>query len=317
VLAGSSRVTAANRAAVITVAERLNYRPSVPARQLARGRSGAIGVLVQDLSNPFYSLVVKGIEMGLQDTDHYALFTNCGDTREVQHAISLLLSHRVDAMLVLGGQSGEEDLRRLADRMPLVLVSRTITGLEDRSVEIENLRGAHAAVRHLVALGHRRIAHVAGMAGHRHAVDRRAGYEQALREAGIDLDPSLAVQGDFEEASGARAVDALLGARLDFSALFAANDQMAMGALAALSRYGLRVPADVSVVGFDDVRFAAFLSPPLTTVRQPAAQVGVAAAEAVVQLLAGEKPHLPTFETELVLRESTGPPRRRQRSTSR
>jgi LacI family transcriptional regulator len=312
VLAGSPRVTAANRAAVTTVAERLNYRPSVPARQLARGRSGAIGVLVQDLSSPFYSLVVKGIEMGLQGTDHYALFANSSDTREVDHAISLLLAHRVDAMIVLGGRSGEDELRRLSERLPLVLVSRTIAGLEDRSVEIQNLRGAHEAVRHLIALGHRRIAHVAGLAGHRHAVDRRAGYEQALQEAGIELDPSLIVQGDFEEASGGRAVDALLGARLHFTALFAANDQMAMGALAALGRYGLRVPADVSVVGFDDVRSAAFLSPPLTTVRQPAAEVGAAAARAAVDLLAGGAPSLPSFRTELILRESTAPPRRRR-----
>jgi LacI family transcriptional regulator len=314
VLAGSPNVTAAHRAAVLRVAERLDYRPNVLARQLASGRSGAIGVLVQDLSNPFYSLVVRGIEMGLQGSGHYPLFANCGDHREVEHALSLLLSHRVDGLVVLGGQSGEDELRRLAERLPLVFVSRSIAGLEDRSVDIANLRGAHEATRHLVALGHRRIAHVSGPAWHRHAIDRRSGYEQALAQAGIELDPSLVVEGDFEEASGAQAVDALLGARLEFTALFAANDQMAMGAMAALTRYGLRVPADVSVVGFDDLRFAAFLAPPLTTVRQPALQIGLAAAQAAARLLAGEPPRLPSFATELVLRQSTAPPRRKPRA---
>ena len=313
VLAGSHNVTAAHRMAVTRVAQRLDYRPNVLARQLASGRSGAVGVLVQDLSNPFYSMVVKGIEMGLQGSGHYPLFANCGDHREVEHALSLLLSHRVDALLVLGGQSGEEELRRLAERLPTVFVSRTIPGLEDRSVDIANLRGAYEATRHLVALGHRRIAHVSGPGWHRHAIDRRSGYEQALEQAGIEPDPGLVVEGDFEEASGAQAVDALLGARREFTALFAANDQMAMGAMAALTRYGMRVPIDVSVVGFDDLRFAAFLAPPLTTVRQPAMQVGVAAAQAAVRLLAGESPRLLSFATELVLRQSTAPPRRRSR----
>ncbi len=306
VFAGNERVVATRREAVLAAAARLSYQTNVLARELARGKSGAIGVLVQDLSNPFYSLVVKGVEAGLHGSEHFAFFLSGGDTLEVQQALGRMLARRVDAIVVLGGRSAEEDLRRVAESTPLILVSRTIPGLERRTIQIENRRGAYEATRHLLDLGHRRIVHLAGLAGHRHAIERRGGYEEALRERGLIVDESLIVEGDFEEQSGAAAVQALFERGHDFTALFAANDQMAMAAVGELSRRGRRVPEDVSVVGFDDLPFAAFLSPALTTVRQPALQVGSAAAQATVQLIRGSEPTLRSFETELVVRRSTG-----------
>jgi LacI family transcriptional regulator, galactose operon repressor len=307
VLAGNDRVASLRREAVLAAAARLEYQTNVLARELARGKSGAIGVLVQDLSNPFYSLVVKGVEAGLHGSEHFAFFLSGGDTGEVQQALGRMLARRVDAIIVLGGRSAEEDLRRVAESTPLILVSRTIAGLEHQTIQIENRRGAREATRHLLALGHRRIVHVAGLPGHRHAMERRGGYEDALREGGLAVDESLIVEGDFEEQSGAAAISALVESGSDFTALFAANDQMAMGAVGELTRRGRRVPENVSVVGFDDLPFAAFLSPALTTVRQPALQVGVAAAAATVQLIRGAEPALRSFDTELVVRSSTGP----------
>jgi LacI family transcriptional regulator len=311
VLAGNPRVAQDRREAVLAAAARLKYQTNVLARELARGKSGAIGVLVQDLSNPFYSLVVKGVEAGLHGSEHFAFFLNGGDTLEVQQALGRMLARRVDGVIVLGGRSADEDLREVAETTPLILVSRSIAGLEDHTIRIENRRGAREATEHLLALGHRRIVHVTGAAGHRHAVERRVGYEEALRDAGVAMDGRLVVEGDFEEGSGASAVSALVRDRVDFTALFAANDQMAMGAIGELTRHGLKVPDDVSVVGFDDLPFAAFLSPALTTVRQPALQVGFAAAQATIQLIKGAQPGLRAFDTELVARSSTGPAPRR------
>jgi LacI family transcriptional regulator len=307
VLAGNLRVNPERRAAVMAAAARLKYQTNVLARELARGRSGAIGVLVQDLSNPFYSLVVKGVEAGLHGSEHFAFFLNGGDTLEVQQALGRMLARRVDGVIVLGGRSAEDDLRRVAEATPLILVSRTIAGLEGRTIQIDNRSGAGEATRHLLSLGHRRIVHVTGLPGHRHAIERLGGYEEALRDQGLDVDQRLVVEGDFEEASGTAAMADLVGAGVDFTAVFAANDQMAMAAIGELRRRGRRVPEDVSVVGFDDLPFAAYLAPALTTVRQPALQVGFAAAQATVQLIQGAEPGLRTFDTELVIRRSTGP----------
>jgi LacI family transcriptional regulator, galactose operon repressor len=305
VLAGNEHVAPERRETVLAAAARLNYHTNALARELARGRSGAIGVLVQDLSNPFYSLVVKGVEAGLHGSEHFAFFLSGGDTVEVQQALGRMLARRVDAIIVLGGRSAEEDLRQVAESTPLILVSRNIPGLEHRTIQIENRRGAHEATRHLLDLGHRRIVHLAGLTGHPHAVERRSGYEEALTEGGLAVDEGLIVEGDFEEAPGAAAVSALLERGIDFTALFAANDQMAMAAIGELTRRGRRVPEDVSVVGFDDLPFAAFLSPSLTTVRQPALQVGFAAAQATVLLVKGTEPSLRSFDTDLVVRRSS------------
>jgi LacI family transcriptional regulator len=301
-------VADAKREAVLSVIETLGYRPNAVAQELARGHSQAIGVLPQGIANPFYSQVLKGVEQGLRGTDYYPLFASGEQTPEEEEALDQLLSHRVDGLILIGGHLPEEGLLPLSERIPLLAVGRRIAGLEHRCMRVENGDGGYQATRHLVDLGHTRIAHITGMPWHADAMARREGYERALREAGLPMDPALIVEGDFEERSGLEATERLLAAGVAFSAIFAGNDRMAYGAGLALLRRGRQVPRDVSLVGFDDQPSAAYAWPPLTTLRQPTVEMGMAAARALVGELQGHGFWLPSFRTELVCRESTGPP---------
>lgn len=308
VLSGTIRVAPAKRAAVMAAVQTLHYRPSIVAQGLARGQSRAIGVLTQQMSNQFYARILGGIESALRGTGYYPVFMSGGSPEESAWALDLFLSYPVDALVVVGGWTPEAELATVTDRIPVAGVARSISGLEDRCVQVANEDGARDATRYLIGLGHRRIVHIAGLPWHRDAIDRRKGYERALAEAGIPLDPALIAPGDFEEASAVASIDALLDQGVDFTAIFASNDQMARGAGLALMRRKLSIPGDVSLVGFDDDRTSAFTWPPLTTVRQPTAEVGSAAVRALLDELNGRPFSLERFQTELVVRESTGPP---------
>ena len=301
-------VARAKRLAVQAAVEALGYRPNVVAQELARGHTLAVGVLPQGISNPFYSRVLKGVEQGLRGTPYYPLFASGEEPDEEMQAFDRLLNHRIEALIVIGGHLPDEKLVLVSERLPFLAIARLVRGLEPRCVRVGNEAGAYKAVRHLLDLGHRRIAHVSGLPWHSDAMARRAGYERALMDAGVPRDPHLVVEGDFEEQSGLRATEALLASGTRFTAIFAANDQMAMGSALALFRHRVRIPEDVSLVGFDDQPSAAFLSPPLTTIHQPAVEMGRGAAEALVEELRGQKYVQPTFDTELVVRGTTAPP---------
>jgi len=301
-------VARSKRAAVMKAVEDLGYRPNVVARELARGRTQAMGVLPQGISNPFYSRLLKGVEQGLRGSAYYPLFASGEQPAEEALALDLLLSHRVEALILVGGHLPDEVLSNVAQRVPLVAIGRTIHGLERRCVRVENLEGGYKATRHLRDLGHTRIAHITGHPWHSDSVSRREGYEKALVETGLAVDPQLIVEGDWEEQSGLAATEKLLQAGIPFTAIFASNDQMACGAGLALLRHGLRVPRDVSIIGFDDQPSAAYTWPPLTSVRQPVVEMGVAAARALLDELRGRRFVQPTFHTDLVLRSSTAPP---------
>jgi LacI family transcriptional regulator len=309
VLNDSTPVAAGKKNAVLAAVEALGYRPNVFARELARGRSQAIGVLAEGLSIPFFSLMVHGVTQGLRETDYYPLIAGGQQLSEAAQALDLLLSHRVDALIVIGGRIPHEDLRRVAERLPVAALGRKIEGLEHRCLHVENEEGGYKATRHLLELGHQRIVHITGFPWHEDSVDRRRGYLRALEEAGVCPDPALILEGNYQEASGLVAIERLLSAGTPFTAIFAGNDPMAYGAGLALFRRGLRVPRDVSLVGFDDTPSAAFTWPPLTTVRQSALRMGAAVADALVRELNGDGFDLPTFGTDLVFRESTAGPR--------
>jgi LacI family transcriptional regulator len=301
-------VARAKREAVDHAIEALGYRPNVFAQELARGRSMAVGVLPQGIWNPFYSRLLKGVEQGLRGTAFHPVFASGEQPVEEAQALERLLANRVAALILMGGQIPDEKLVLLAQRLPVVAIGRNLRGLEHRCVRVENAEGGYAATRHLVDLGHTRIVHITGLSWHPDSIARRQGYERALTEAGIPVDPALVVEGDWEEQSGLTAVERLLAHGVRFTAIFGGNDQIAFGAALALFRRGLRVGRDVSIVGFDDQPSAAFSCPPLTTMRQPAVDMGMAAARAIVEELRGRGFVQPVFRTELVLRASTGPP---------
>ena len=310
IINGTGTVSAHKRAAVMEAIERLGYRPNAVAQALARGNTMTVGVLTPDIASPFFSAILRGVEQGLDGSGYHPVFASeQWRVAEAPATLDLLLARRVDAMIVLGGNTAPERLRQLARQMPLVVVGRGVPGLEGQCLTVDQAAGAREATRHLLALGHRRIVHLAGPEDHPDARARLAGYRTALREAGVPEVPELIVPGDFSEPGGYAATEALLASGVAFTAIFAANDQSAAGAQLALFRRGLRVPGGVSVVGFDDIPGSAFERPPLTTVRQPTDPVGRAAAALVLALLREQPFDPPPFRVELIERESTAPAR--------
>jgi len=307
VLTGTTPVGEAKRLAVLAAVERLNYQPNVMARGLAGGHSKAVGVLTQTLNREFYSDILVGIDRGLKDSGFYPVFASGSTSDELSQAQLLVSRHRVEALAVVGGKMPETELLALAKRVPLVVVGRLVRGLEDRCLRLDQVEGARTATRHLIDLGHRRIAHITGRITHQDSLDRIEGYRQALSEAGIESDPALIVEGDFEESSGFRATETLFEKGVRFTAIFAAADLMAYGARLSLFRHELSVPEDVSLVGFDDQHLSSYAIPPLTTVRQPRLEMGHAAATALLAALKGQTPQLPALRVEFVPRASTAP----------
>lgn len=308
ILNGTANVTPDKRERVEAVIQRLNFVPNVQAQALANGRSFSVGVLTQNISSPFYGEMLAGIERGLEGSSYHPLVVsghwNAG---QEQQALDLLMRRRVDAMIVLGGVIEDEVLQNVAARVPLVAVGRHVVGLTERCVLIDNREGIRQVVRHLAELGHREVAYISGLETQQDAVERREGFEVALRELGLPLRPELMRRGDYTEASGERETEDLLRAGVPFSALVCANDQMALGARLALYRRGIRVPQDMSLTGFDDLFSSRYTTPPLTTLHQAVNELGQQAAENVLRLLAGESPQMTPYIPQLIIRESTGP----------
>lgn len=306
VLSGTVPVAEPKRDAVLSAVAALNYQPNVFARSLASGQSLIIGVLTQNFGSPFYDAIIQGLVKGLTGTEYFPIFADGQWQAEIEfEAIQAMLRRQIDGLVVLGGFLGYHEVKQLIGDIPLVMVVNRANGHEANSIFIDNIAGAYLATKHLIELGHRRIAHICGRLDHPDARDRQLGYRQALEEAGIQPDPDLVIEGTFRRQSGVLALEMLLSRGKPFSALFAANDQMAFGARLALYRRGIRVPEDISIVGFDDEPAAAFMIPPLTTMRQPAVELGLEAARLILARLKGETIAPACLTAELIIREST------------
>jgi LacI family transcriptional regulator len=249
---------------------------------------------------------MRGIEEELLPAGYSPLFVS-GHWNAAAEArcMSVLQSRRVDGIIVLTGRLTDQALKTYAKRQPLVVTGRTLKAPGLFTLNFDNFEGGRLATQHLIQLGHRHIAFIAGDPNHPDATERLRGYRFALEAAGIPFDQSLVVPGEFHELSGLLAVDRLLEARQRFTAIFAANDQMAVGASLGLQRRSLRVPEDVSVVGFDDLPTSPYAVPPLSSVQQPAYELGRLAASAMLQLLANTKPTADLPAPRLVARESS------------
>lgn len=309
IINGTANVSAERKSAVEAAIAKYNFRPNPAARGLAMGKSTTIGVITQAIDSPFYGEGLRGIEHYLQQHGYAALFMS-GNWNEEDEArcVSELLARRVDGIIIFSGRLSDSTLAAYAERVPIVVSGRRLKASGIFSLPIEDRQGAVLATRHLIGLGHRRIAFIAGILNHPDAVERLSGYRRALADAGIAYDPKLVVSGDFLEDGGVDATLRLLGSRSKFTALFCVNDQTAYGACLALYRSGLSVPGDVSVVGFDDLHSSSYRVPPLTTVRQSIRVLGESSAEAMLQLLQDKRPRIALPPVELMVRESTGAP---------
>lgn len=305
VLNDGASVTEAKRQAVLQAVAEMDYQPNVAAQALASGQTKTVGVITQDISNPFYDAILRGVRQGLDGSGYSPIFADGHWQAPAElKALQMLVDRSVDGLIMLGGCSSEEVLQQFDNQAPLIVVGRSLSSLVHQCLPLDDFKGAYQATQYLIDLGHRRIAHLTGLLSHQDAVERRKGYEQAFADAGLELDPELIVEGDFLEQSGVLGTEILLTRSRTFSAIFTANDQMAYGVLLALYRRGLRVPDDISVVGFDDQRTSAYTIPPLTTIRQPAIEIGEIAAQASLHLLKDKPFAIPEFPAELVIRES-------------
>lgn len=306
ILNGTAVVSDDKRAAIDEAIARLGYTPNPVARGLAGGRTYSIGVLTQAIDSPFYGGALRGIEDRLSLAGYSPLFVS-GQWNAVHEAraIDLLKARRVDGLIVFSGRLPDAGLAAAARELPVVVTGRKLEAPGLYAMAFDDFEGARLATHHLLSLGHRRIAMISGDTQHPDGMERLRGYRSALSAAGIEPDPALILQGDFSEASGLHAVERLIDSRAPFTAIFAANDQMAFGAGLALYRRKRRVPQDVSLVGFDDLATSVYALPPLTTVHHPVTELGQLAAEAMLQMLAGEQPTVRLPAPRLIVRESS------------
>ena len=308
-LQNSPLVNPATAAKIRKIAEAAGYRPSAVARGLVTRRTRTVGLVVTTVADPFAGEVACGIEQAANDHG-YAVFlanSNCDAERE-RKVVQELAERRVDGIIVTSSRVGSDYLPMLAQlNVPMVLVNDQYPGEFVHSVMIANEDGSRTATEHLIELGHRRIAYVGDRTGYQTDTERLKGYKQALADAGIEFASELAVLGDGRPKGAVAAVDRLLKIADPPTAVCCYNDMTALGAIRAIRARGLRVPEDVSVTGFDDLFFAEYLEPPLTTVRQPMRRMGEMAMENLLKLMSGEESVAQVrVEAELIVRGSTG-----------
>lgn len=304
VLNNNASVRERSRKAVLEAVEALNYQPNIFASGLASGRSKTIGIITQYVASPFFDMILRGIMEEMTESDYHPLFADGRwQPAKERRSLEMFLDRMVDGLIILGGVLPEGELVSLEKRVPIILIGRDILDINDSCIPLDNFQGAYLATEHLIHKGHRKIVHLTGILRHNDAARRLAGYKQAMSDYNLPFD-GLVVEGDFSEQSGVIAVENLLSAGPTFTAIFAANDQMAMGIRLALFRKGIRVPDDVSIIGFDDQPASAFLTPPLTTVGQPALDIGRSAAVRLLAKLNGQPQEIVDFKAQLIIRDS-------------
>lgn len=307
-LNGTAHVSEEKRIAIERAIQKTGFVADPIASGLAGGKSRCIGVITQSLDSPFYGQCLLGIEDVLHDAQYLPLFVS-GHWREAdeRRCIAMLERRRVDGLIILTSCLSDAVLLDHSEKIPLVITGRNLQSDQLLSLYFDNYQGGLMATTHLIEQGHRHIAFIKGMQSHPDAVDRYRGYRAALKMHGIEHDAALVKQGNFIEEGGLHATRELLDGGKDFSAIFAANDQMAMGAALALSERGLSVPDDMSLVGFDDLVYSAYCQPPLTTVRHSMYETGRVAATAMMAMLNNQEPQFDAPKPQLMIRNSTRP----------
>jgi len=310
VLNGMRIVSEELRERVLAAARDLHYEPNAVARSLKIKRSNAIGLVISDIGNPFFTAVVRGAE-DVASARGYTLILGNTDEDPAKEAAYLraLAARRVDGLILApAGQPHDYLARLVRNEFPLVFLDREVPGMPIPAVLLDSVGAARAAVGHLIRLGHTRIAMVAGREKISSTTDRIAGYRAALDEAGIQFDPALVVTGGSRTEQACTATEAVLNLDPRPTAVFVANNLMTIGAVAAIQGRGLEIPRDVALVGFDDFSWADVFRPRLTTIAQPTYDLGRIAADILVRRIEGETnvPMRVVLRGRLVIRGSCG-----------
>ncbi|HEX7049207.1 MAG TPA: LacI family DNA-binding transcriptional regulator [Longimicrobiales bacterium] len=306
----SGPVSEETRRRIHAVAKRLRYTPNSAARSLITSRTSAVGVLLPDLYGEFFSEVIRGIDRTAQAHGYHLLVSGWHNDRAAIETMLRSMRGRVDGLIVMSPHLDARALTtNLPENLPAVLLNCPVEGDAFDALNIDNFGGAYEMVRHLVAHGHRRVALIKGAEANHDAQERQRGYRAALRDGGAEWSESLELAGDFKESSGYRAALEALALEPRPTAIFAANDSMAIGALSALRESGLSVPGEMAVAGFDDIPIARYVTPSLSSVHVAIDELGARACDRLIEAVKEKNRHQRRQEqlpTRLVLRDSCG-----------
>jgi LacI family transcriptional regulator/LacI family repressor for deo operon, udp, cdd, tsx, nupC, and nupG len=312
VINGSAKVNEETRERVQKAMTQLEYQPNRVAQRLraSNGRSKLLGLIIPDIQNQFYSNIVRGIEDVTYGNDYAVILCNSDENpNKERFYLEVLKSESVDGIILPPIQQFGEEIENLINLgLPIVCVDRKLMRKKVDTVVIGNEKGGYDAVNHLIELGHKKIAILTSSLQFSSFNERQKGYERALKQNGIEIDKRLIKEGDPRSSETARALtDDLLSLDTPPTAIFATNNLMTLGVLEALNKHNLKIPDDISIVGFDDLPWARAISPPLTTVKQPAYEMGRRAAELFFKRVEdpSREPEVIVMDPKLIIREST------------
>ena len=319
VLNGTRKVAGETQERVQAALEDLGYRQNLLARGLKTQRTYTIGLLISDIQNSFFTSVVRGVEDVALGRGYHLILCNTDEDPDREDAyVRELAQRQVDGLIVASAASRHNHARRLRlGNVPFVFMDREVEGVGADAVRLDNRLGTRIIAQHLARLGHKRIGMISGPLNKSSGHERYGGMREALAELGIGLADSLVRFGDFRTPSGSERAEELLQLPEPPTALVVANNQMTLGALLTMRNLGLRIPEDVSVVGFDDMEWAPLADPPLTALAQPAYEMGVEAVRMLLDRIEGgpeappRSPRRVFLTPHLVVRKSTAPPRAR------
>ena len=302
-------VSPETRERVLAAMDALNYRPNALARSLRQGKTNTLGLVLPDSANPFFAEISRSIEDEAFKRGYSVFLCNTErDTQRELFYVDVLSNRQVDGIIFVAAGDQADSLDFLLHRkMPVVMIDRNLSNVEVDAVLTDNQLGGYLATRHLLELGHTRIACIAGPSSITPSAERIIGYRKAIEEAGLSYDETLILRGDYHAQSGMEITNSILSMNPRPTAIFALNDLMALGTLRAAAEAGCSVPEDLAVVGYDDLEIARFTNPPLTTIAQPKKAIGVQAVNLLAARMSQKNrpPSRLILPPELIVRRST------------
>ncbi len=311
-ISGTGSVSRKSAEKIARAIEQLNYRPNSMARSLSSRRSDLIGVWVPSLEGPYYHMMIRTIESALRLHGKHMILANAEDAQSNEDRLAhldYLINRDCDGILISSSLQSEFELATYAEKFPnLVVINHHTDELAGRSFSIDHDLGGRLAARHLLELGHTRVATITGRLSAQDARQRHHAFLDEMAKLGHPVPPKRIIEGAFSYAGGEQAVAALLATDADYSAVFCGNDKVAMVLIAELHKRGISVPGDVSVIGYDDVEFTPFTAPALSTIHAPIEEMSQSACHQLLNLTYGlDLPYQEHFEPSLSVRQSTGP----------